>query len=232
MNYIDALDLRLNTIASMVRSGVRLADIGCDHGYLVCALMRDGMITSGLACDINEKPLNKARSEIARHGLDGKIECRLGDGLESVGSDEVDDIVIAGMGGEMIAAILERCNWSNMTEKRFVLQPMTKAPILRRWLCNNGFSIIGEHACVCAKHVYTVMSVKYTGRKCKMGEYDLYCYSGELTCDPSPEAKLFLIRALSSLKKRKRGIEAVDPDTAGKLLRLINKLTTVIEEGR
>lgn len=232
MSSVESLDMRLRTIASMVRGGVRLADIGCDHGYLICALMRDGAITGGIACDINEKPLAKAKNEIARRGLEGKIECRLGDGLAPVGSNEADDIVIAGMGGELIAAILGGCKWDNMSEKHFLLQPMSRAPFLRRWLCNNGFSITAERACVCDRHVYTVMEAHYTGRKCKIGEYDLYCYSGELTCDGSPEAKLYLKRALNALKKQQRGIEPSDPEKAEKLRLLINKLATVIEEGR
>lgn len=131
MSAVETLDPRLRSIASLVRSGSRLADIGCDHGYLICALMRDGRIDGGIACDINEKPLDKARGEIERQGLTDKIACRLGDGLFPLDQDEVDDIVIAGMGGEMIASILERCPWESLTNKQFLLQPMTKAPFLR-----------------------------------------------------------------------------------------------------
>ncbi|MBP1577113.1 MAG: SAM-dependent methyltransferase, partial [Oscillospiraceae bacterium] len=84
MSSVDSLDMRLKTIAEMVRKGVRIADIGCDHGYLICALTRDGMINGGIACDINEMPLENARWEIERQGLQDKIECRLGDGLSPV----------------------------------------------------------------------------------------------------------------------------------------------------
>lgn len=232
MSAVETLDIRLRNIASMVRCGARLADIGCDHGYLICALMRDGVIDGGIACDINEKPLDKARSEIARQGLTDKIACRLGDGLFPLEQDEADDIVIAGMGGEMIASILERCPWTNMVNKHFLLQPMTKAPFLRHWLCTNGYGITSEHACVSGNHVYTVMQVGYTGQRCKLSEYDLYCYAGELTCDPSQEARMFLWRVVASLRKQENGVEASDPARAAELYRLINKLITVIEEGK
>lgn len=232
MSAVEMLDIRLRNIASMVRCGSRLADIGCDHGYLICALMRDGIIDGGIACDINEKPLNKARSEIIRHGLEEKIICRLGDGLIPLEQDDADDIVIAGMGGEMIASILERCTWSSLANKRFLLQPMTKVPFLRHWLCTNGFCILSERACVSGKHVYTVMQVSYTGRKCKLSKYDLYCYAGELACDPSKEARMFLWRTVASLRKKEDGVEPTDPDKATELRRLINKLVTVIEEGK
>lgn len=229
---VASLDARLRTIASFVRQGARLADIGCDHGYLICALARDGVIAGGIACDVNEKPLSQARREIERQHLENRITCRLGDGLFVLREDEVDDIVIAGMGGESIAAILSACKWKGIASKQFLLQPMTRAPFLRHWLCTHGFRIQAERACVCGDHAYTVMQVRYTGAPCKLGEYDLYCYAGELTCDPSVEAKRFLNRAVSALRKQENGVEKSDPAHASVLRRLVNKLITVIEEGR
>ena len=231
MSAVATLDPRLRGIASMVRGGARLADVGCDHGYLICALTRDGIINGGIACDINEKPLQKACEEIKRQGLEDKIACRLGDGLFPLTPDEVDDIVIAGMGGEMIASILERCEWQSLAGKQFLLQPMTKAPFLRHWLCTNGFCISAEKASVSGGHPYTAMRVAYTGWKGKLGEYDLYCYAGELACDMSQEARAYLWRTVSSLRRQERGIEPTDPARASRLRCLINKLITVIEEG-
>lgn len=230
MSAVETLDPRLRSIASLVRSGSRLADIGCDHGYLICALMRDGRIDGGIACDINEKPLDKARGEIERQGLTYKIACRLGDGLFPLDQDEVDDIVIAGMGGEMIASILERCPWESLTNKQFLLQPMTKAPFLRHWLCTNGYCISAEKASLSSGHAYTVMRVSYTGWRCKLSEYDLYCYAGELACDLSEEARAYLWRTVLSLKRQENGVEPTDPEKAARLRCLINKLITVIEE--
>ncbi|HWP52394.1 MAG TPA: class I SAM-dependent methyltransferase [Clostridia bacterium] len=232
MSAVETLDPRLRSIASLVRSGSRLADIGCDHGYLICALMRDGKIDRGIACDINEKPLNKARGEIERQGLKEQIACRLGDGLFPLAQDEVDDVVIAGMGGEMIASILDRCPWESLANKQFLLQPMTKAPFLRHWLCTNGYCISAEKASVSGDHAYTVMRVSYTGWRCKISEYDLYCYAGELACDLSEEARSYLWRTVSSLKRQENGVEPTNPEKATKLRCLINKLITVIEEGK
>ena len=109
---------------------------------------------------------------------------------------------------------------------------MSRAPFLRRWLYNNGFVISKERATVSGKHIYTVMDVTYSGKKCNMSEYDLYCYSGELSCDNSREAKLFMMRTLKELKKQCAGAAVSDKEKEQKLLRLIHRLTTVIEEGR
>lgn len=231
MSAVQALDCRLRTIAEMVRPGARLADVGSDHAALVCALALDGVIPGGVASDIHAGPLERTRAEIARNRLSDRIACRLGDGLSVLDSGEVDDLVLAGMGGELIADILGRCTWENLSEKRFLLQPMTRAPFLRRWLYANGFEIVAERACCASGRPYTVMQVRYTGVRSRLGEYDLYCYAGELTCSLSPEAKLFLRRAASSLLTRERGIAATDSDVAARLRCLANKLLTVIEEG-
>ena len=113
MKHIDNLDPRLKTIALMVRSETRIADVGCDHGYLITSLACDGIITGGVACDINKGPLDNAIAEVAKRGLNDKIDCRLGSGLEPVLETEVDDIAIAGMGGELIASIIENSGWKS-----------------------------------------------------------------------------------------------------------------------
>lgn len=233
MNAVEKLDDRLRTIASLVRRDARVGDVGCDHGYLICALVRDGLSPGGVACDINPKPLQKARDEVFRCGLQEKIDCRLGDGMNPLLPDEVDDVVIAGMGGETIISILEQSDgWRRYPNKHFLLQPMTKAPLLRQWLCANGFGILCERACVVNDLPYTVMQVAYTGIKFLLGEYDLYRYAGELTCDPSPEAKCFLWRSVHALRQRAQGIQESDPELSTRLRGLYNKLITVIEEGR
>lgn len=230
MSLVEKLDPRLKTIASLVRKGSRVADIGCDHGYLVCALMQDGVVSGAIATDANEKPLEHAVTAIRQCGLEDKIPCRLGDGLTVLEPQEADDIIIAGMGGELIASILENCDWDDFSGKHFLLQPMTRAPHLRRWLCNNGFGIVAERACISGDYPYTVMLVTYTGRRCRLGEFDLYCYSGELTCVHTEEARQYLNRLIKSLIKQKNGIEAVDPQRSFELQRLIDKLITVVQE--
>jgi len=226
----DSLDIRLKTIAQMVRPGSRLADVGCDHGYLISALAADGIIPGGIACDINKGPLDNAKAEIAKSRLESVIDCRLGNGLEPVGCGEVDDIVIAGMGGELIAAIIERSGWQCFNGKHFILQPMSRAPYLRRWLKANGFSIRNERACSSNKHVYTVISAVYSGVKHQLEEYNIYCYMGELIHDKSEDAFEYLHRTVSELEKQRKGASFNDAEKAEKLAQLIKEINTALGE--
>ena len=228
----DSLDIRLKTIAQMVRRGSRLADVGCDHGYLISALAVDGIITGGVACDINKGPLDNAKAEIARCDLEDRIDCRLGNGLEPVCCDEVDDIAIAGMGGELIAAIIEGSGWNGFEGKHFILQPMSRAPYLRRWLLANGFCICKEKACSSNKHVYTVISAEYPGVKKELDEYNIYCYIGELIHDKSSDAFDYLRRTVDELEKQRKGASYNDAEKEAKLANLINEINTALGEGK
>ena len=105
---MEHLDARLGTIAAMVPRCRAVADIGCDHGLLVAALLEGGRCDYGIAADINPMPLEKARQELTRRGLLAQSECRLTNGLCGIAPVGVDVVVIAGMGGELIADILSR----------------------------------------------------------------------------------------------------------------------------
>ena len=223
------IDERLQTVAAFVPAGARAAEIGCDHAYLICSLAESGKIAHGLACDLNAGPLAQARREVETHKLGDKVECRLGDGLSCVGQDEVDTVIIAGMGGETIAAILAACAWENKSDKLFVLQPMTRAPLLRRWLYHNGYVIETESACIAAGHPYTVMRVRYAGKCIEIGEYELYAYIGDLGQRPCRAAREYIRRAAVSLVRRENGLLGVNPKVAQQLRVLSNKMLAMTE---
>ena len=127
-------DKRLLCVASLVREGARLADIGTDHAYLPVYLMQQGHIREAIAADIGEGPAASARLHIAQAGLSHGINVRVCDGLCGISPEEADDIVIAGMGGETIIHIVSNAPWVKDEHKRLVLQPMTKTVELRAWL--------------------------------------------------------------------------------------------------
>lgn len=142
MRPID-LTPRLKTIASLIPAGARVADVGADHGRLPVWLLEQGSVETAIATDIAAGPLEAARRTAQRHKLTHRLSLRQGDGLAPVSPGEVDTVVIAGMGGETIAAILAAAPWTR-EGKRLILQPMTSAHDLRRWLTENGYFIQRE----------------------------------------------------------------------------------------
>ena len=175
---MEKLDLRLAAAAEFVREGTVAADIGTDHGYLICHLINEGICSRGFATDINIKPLESARALIAEMELEEDIETVLTDGLEGLPGEEIDEVLICGMGGETICEILEKADWVKSERVHLVLQPMSRADMLRRWLCENGWYIDEEKAVEAEKHLYTVMSVNYSGESGTPD--DFYCLTGEL----------------------------------------------------
>ncbi len=137
------LSARLSALAAMVSTGNRLADIGCDHGYLPIALCREERIPGAIAIDVKEGPLDRAREHIAAYGLSDRIETRLSDGLGQLGEGEADTVLIAGMGGLLIRRILsERPLPDSVTE--LVLAPQSETAQVRRCVRELGFSIADE----------------------------------------------------------------------------------------
>lgn len=153
-----ALSPRLETIAKLIPEGLRVADIGTDHAYLPAALILSGRADFVIACDIGEKPLQNARHTVDTLNLADKIDLRLSNGLEKVSPNEVDAVVIAGMGGEVIAGIIENAKWLK-EGKLLLLQPMSSPEILRKFLCQNGYELKSETAISDNSKIYTVMSV-------------------------------------------------------------------------
>lgn len=119
--------------------GVRILDVGTDHGYIAIALALRGERVA--ASDIAAAPLEKARQNAARYSADGLIDFHLCDGIPDALRGKLDCVVIAGMGGETIIGILERAPWLRESVTTLVLQPQSKQPLLREWLIADGWTI-------------------------------------------------------------------------------------------
>lgn len=156
------LSQRLLTIATLVPKGARVCDIGCDHGYLAIYLRLQGIAKTVIAADLNELPLSRAENNIKKLGADN-IDLRLCNGLSGILKDEVDTVIIAGMGGNVISSIIESCEWAKSNDLTFILQPTTSAEALREFLCTNGFIISSETVVFENNKLYSVMLVKFTG---------------------------------------------------------------------
>ncbi|MEK8129678.1 tRNA (adenine(22)-N(1))-methyltransferase TrmK [Paenibacillus filicis] len=138
------LSKRLEWIAQEVPKGSRLADIGSDHALLPSYLAQQGIITSGVAGEVNAGPYEAASRQVRAAGLKERIEVRLGDGLAVLAPGEVDVITIAGMGGALIASILEAGQEKLAGVSRLVLQPNVAEDAVRRWLLAHGWELVSE----------------------------------------------------------------------------------------
>lgn len=138
------LSNRLNTIASFVTDGYRTADIGTDHGYIPIFLTETGKCPKAYAMDVNPGPLERAKQHIEDVGMGDKITCILSDGLNQLPLGEVDSIVIAGMGGDLMVRILEEGKEKLQGIKELVLSPQSHFEKVRRLLHRLGFRILEE----------------------------------------------------------------------------------------
>lgn len=153
-------DSRLALCAEMVQ-GDYICDIGTDHGYLPAYLLSTGKCSRALCSDINPLPLGSSEEHLRKEGVAHMASFCLSNGLESLDITGVTDIVAAGMGGETIAEILS--NEKARCPANFILQPMSRAEILRDFLARSGFEVTSERAAVCGGFAYAVMSCKFTG---------------------------------------------------------------------
>ncbi len=152
------LSKRLARCADYIGVTNRVADIGCDHGYLGISLLKNGQAQSVIAADIRPMPLQAAKENAKRFGFQEQMEFYLSDGAAEIPQD-FDVMACAGMGADTIVSILENASWLKSASYRFVLQCQSKTAMLRKYLNENGFSICRESALKDGRFLYTVMEV-------------------------------------------------------------------------
>ncbi len=196
---------RLCTAASYVRNGAVVADIGTDHAYLPIYLALENRITYALASDINEGPISKARENIIKYGLEDKIATAVANGLDGIEKYNPTDIVICGMGGELIAQILESSEYAKKQGIRLILQPMTSVKELREYL-QNGYSTVAENVVFEDNKIYQVICVEYDGitRRYTDAELELGVKNIE---NGGEEFKILLNATIKKKEKRLNGLK-------------------------
>ena len=152
---------RLLSCCAFVNKGDRIADVGCDHGYLSIHLLTNGIASSAIASDVNEQPLQSAISNAMKYGVRDKMEFYLSDGVRNIPRD-FDTMICAGMGADtMISIIHDAAHWLKDSRYRLILQCQSKRPELRQWLYDEGFRINRETLAKDGKFVYSIMEVVY-----------------------------------------------------------------------
>ena len=176
------MNKRLLLIADNIENGKGMIDVGTDHGYLPVYLAQNSYSGNIFASDINLDPLNKAKSHAAEADLEDRIKFFLCDGLKDCPRDEIDTIVIAGMGGDMIVKILDEGYWCMDSKYKLLLQPMSKAEILRYWLVYNDFEINKELLVDENNSLYQIIETRFGGRT-KHNDAELYTGKATLAGD-------------------------------------------------
>ena len=187
--------------ADEVRQGKKVVDIGTDHAYLPAFLVENGICNNAIAADIGKGPLENAKKVVSTSKeLSDRIELRLSDGLKEIKSHEAEDIVIAVMGGILISEILTSAPWVKDETKRLILQPMSHAEDVRRYLCENGFEILKEKACTDGKHNYIIIVAEFRNKANDKDE--AFYYKGLIQFDKSEDAQKYHSSRMTSLIKK------------------------------
>lgn len=205
-------DARLRAAAGFVRQGARLADIGTDHAYLPVSLLRGGRIPFAVASDISAGPLAHARETAAFAGIgEDRLALVLTPGLRGIEAYRPTDITICGMGGEMIVGILSEAPFVRDPGIRLILQPMTRAHILRQYLAGAGFAIDCETLARVKRHVYTCLCVHYTGEPYALAPVDAFvgAYYTRGQGREHPLFSAYLAEQISTVRRRVFGRRSV-----------------------
>lgn len=199
---------RLYAIASMVPQGAFFADVGTDHAYLPIYLAENNLIFHAVAADINRGPLLRAKGNIKKYNLEEKIDTCLSDGFEELDGNSFDTASIAGMGGILIARILEKAPRG----KLYILQPMRDAHFLRAYLSSNGFELVDEKLAEEGNKIYTVIAVR--DGKGVLSEKELYL--GKLL-KKDPLFEKFRTRLSNKYKKKYEGLKLSSTDKTAEI---------------
>ena len=224
------LSSRLAFLAGWVPQGARLADLGTDHAYLPVWLDIHGQVSKAIAADLRPGPLQRARETGRLYGA-CHVDYRLCDGLAGISAEECDTIVIAGMGGENIAGILQRAPWTADGRHTLLLEPHSRAEVLRAFLAQNGYAIRREALVRDRGFLYPVMEV--TAGEMSLSPGQIYC-GAKLLHDPLGERYIIekIIRLQGAVAGLNRSAALEDLEKADGLRDILTALLAMREEWR
>ena len=175
------LSNRLLACCNYIKPGDRVADVGCDHGYLSIYLLKQGIAGSVIASDIHEQPLLSAVRNAEKYGVRDRMTFFLSNGVQNIPRD-FGVLVCAGMGGDTMVSILSAAPWLQGGNYRLILQCQSKTPLLRRYLSENGWEIHREKAVRDGRFLYTVMEVLWNPQAPRLTAGQWYFSPALLNC--------------------------------------------------
>ncbi len=161
---------RLKKIGDLVEANSFCLDVGCDHAFLDIYLVQRGENIKAIASDVKEGPLNHARENINKYHLEDKIECRLGNGLDTY-SDEVDTIIISGLGGRSMIGIFKSHLEVLKKVNTIILSPNNYQEDVKRFLCKHHFYLSNEELVKEGKFIYQILVFSRGKRRYSRREY-------------------------------------------------------------
>lgn len=222
------LSKRLQAVADLVTPGLKVADIGTDHGYIPIWLMEHKKSSFAVAMDINKGPLEKARENIRLHGLTSYIETRLSDGMKNLKAGEAESVVIAGMGGGLVMKILEDVKGKSLGIREWILQPQSEIQKVRTYLRESGYCIVAEDMVLDEGKFYPMMKVI-------KGEPELYseaelCYGKILLKNRNKVLEEFLKKELDIKTEIRNRLQNSDGENISRRKAELTKEIEVIRE--
>ncbi|MBQ7801312.1 MAG: SAM-dependent methyltransferase [Oscillospiraceae bacterium] len=216
---------RLLACAGFVAPGDRIADIGCDHGYLSIHLLTNGIATSAIAADVNEQPLRSAMGNAEKYGVRDKMTFFLSDGVRNIPRD-FDTLICAGMGADTMIHILTDAPWLKDKKYRLILQCQSKTHELRRYLSEEGWRVTEEAVLRDGRFLYTVMEVYFQPEYPRLTPGEWY-FPPAMLENPGPETIEYYHRMVKNLQTavQARGAKA-DP----RLKEILRELETLAED--
>ena len=222
------LSKRLQAVADLVTPGLKVADIGTDHGYIPIWLMEHKKASFAVAMDINKGPLEKARENIRLHGLTSYIETRLSDGMKNLKAGEAESVVIAGMGGGLVMKILEDVKGKSLGIREWILQPQSEIQKVRTYLRESGYCIVAEDMVLDEGKFYPMMKVI-------KGEPELYseaelCYGKILLKNRNKVLEEFLKKELDIKTEIRNRLQNSDGENISRRKAELTKEIELIRE--
>lgn len=136
------LNQRLLKIAELVPINASIIDVGCDHALLSIYISQNKKPKKVIASDIKEGPLIHAKENIRKYQQEDKIKVKLGPGISTIEND-IDTIIISGMGGLNMIGILKYSKDIYKNVNRIILSPSDTYAV-RKEITKLGFMIQEE----------------------------------------------------------------------------------------
>jgi len=233
------LSKRLLTVANMVTKGNVVADIGTDHGYLPIYLVQNNISEHVIAMDVNKGPLNKAFLNIGQLHLENKIDIRLSDGLDNLEKNEANTVIICGMGGKLIAKILESGRNKISEDDELILSPQSEIQLFRKYLLLNEYKIVKEDMLIDDGKFYVIIKCRLDSenKQCetksfKMVQSDVYLKFGRYLLEhKNITLKKYLMKEQKGYLKIRENVDNCNSELAEERIKEIDYELSCIEEG-